>query len=125
MTIPGSNLLNMALGLIGAQQVMWSRYGSKTTNAAGFDVVTWFAPVGVFGSFQPVSATMMQQLGLDMTKNYATFFASSEFGEPDRDKTGDRLTYDGKTYLIESKTPWHAQDGWEYVLCVEVTNAPT
>ena len=124
MTVPGSNLLNMAMGLIGAQAVGWRKYLGKTTNAAGFDVVTWAAAVTTYGSFQPVTAAMIQQLGLDMTKNYATFFASAEFGDPDRDKTGDRLTYAGKTYQIESKTPWHAQDSWEYVLCVEVTNAP-
>ena len=124
MTVPGSNLLNRAMGLIGVQAVGWRKYAGKVTNAAGFDVVTWAAAVTVKGSFQPVSAAMVQQLGLDMTKNYATFFASDQFGDPDRDKTGDRLIYAGKTYQIESKTPWYAQDSWEYVLCVEVTNAP-
>jgi hypothetical protein len=123
MTVPGSNLLNMAMGLIGAQAVGWRKYLGKVTNAAGFDVITWAEAVTVYGSFQPVSDAMVQQLGLDMTKNYATFFASENFGEVDRDKTGDRLVYAGKTYQIESKTPWHSQDGWDYVLCVEVKNA--
>ena len=123
MTIPGSNILNMAMGLIGAQTVAWSRFLGLTTNAAGIDVPSWMAPMNVTGSFQPVSATLVQQLGLDMTKNYATFFASQDFGDPDRDKTGDRLGYAGKVWQVESKTPWYAQDGWEYVLCVEVTNA--
>lgn len=123
MTVPGSNILRMALGLIGPQTVGWRAFLGMTQNAAGFEVPTWAASVNVLGSFQPVSSTLLQQLGLDWTKNYATFFASGQFGDVDRDKTGDRLTYAGKTYQIESKTPWYAQDGWEYVLCVEVTNA--
>ena len=122
MSVPGSNLLNMALGLISSQAVGWRAYVGKTINAAGFEVPTFAEPVTVYGSFQPVSDNMVQQLGLDMTKNYATFFASRNFGEVDRDKTGDRLIYAGRVYQIESKTPWHDQDGWDYVLCVELKN---
>lgn len=123
MTVPGSNLLNMALGLIGPQSVQWLRFQGITQNAAGFDVPTWQAPVEVLGSFQPVQASLLQQLGLDWTKNYATFFASYDVTDVDRDKTGDRLIYAGRTYQVESKNPWFAQDGWENVLAVEVTNA--
>lgn len=121
--IPGSNLLAMAAGLIGQQVVAWSQFQGMTTNAAGFEVPTWADPVDIPGSLQPVSATLVQQLGLDMTRNHVTFFASASFGDVDRDKTGDRLAYAGRVYQIESKTPWHAQDGWEYVVAVEVTNA--
>jgi len=111
------------MGLIGAQTVAWSRFTGFTTNAAGVQVPAFSAPVDVVGSFQPVTAKLIEQLGLDFTRNYATFFASENFGDVQRDKTGDRLAYGGKVFQIESKTPWHAQDGWEYVLCVEVTNA--
>lgn len=121
--IPGSNILARAAGLIGQQVVAWSQFQGMTTSAAGFEVPTWADPVDIPGSLQPVSATLVQQLGLDMTRNYVTFFASANFGDVDRDKTGDRLAYAGRVYQIESKTPWHAQDGWEYVVAVEVTNA--
>lgn len=123
MTFPGGNILNIAMRLIAPQSVEWRRFLGITTNAAGIDVPTWQAPVTIYGSFQPVSATLMQQLGLDMTKSYATFFASQPMQDVDRDRTGDRLTYNGKTWQIESKTEWFPQDGWEYILCVEVTNA--
>lgn len=123
MTVPGSNLLNMALGLIAGQRVGWRQYLGMVTNPAGVKVVTWAAAVDVFGSFQPVPATLLQQYGLDVSKNYATFYASRDMTDPDRNKTGDRLIYAGKVYQVESKTPWFAQDGWESVLCVEVTNA--
>lgn len=123
MTVPGSNLLNMALSLIGPQPVAWAAFSGMTTNAAGIDVPTWAAAVTVYGSFQPASNTLLQTLGLDWNKNYAIFYASQAFTEPDRDMSGDRLTYAGKTYQVESGSKWFTQDGWEGVLCVEVTNA--
>jgi len=122
MTIPGSNLLNMAMGLIGAQRVQWLRFDMMATNAAGVDVPGFLEPVEVTGSFQAVSANLIKELGLDFTRNYATFFASQNFGDVNRGKTGDRLIYAGRTYQIESETPWFSQDGWKYVLCVELTN---
>lgn len=123
MSFPGGNILSVALGLIPSQAVGWQRFLGIVTNAAGIDVPTWRAPVTIRGSFQPVSATLMQALGLDMTKNYATFYASQPMQDVDRDKTGDRLTYNGKTWQIISKTEWYPQDGWDGILCVEVTNA--
>lgn len=123
VSIFGTNLLNVAAGLIGVQVVAWRRFTGRAPNAAGIQVDTYAASVDVEGSFQPVPATLLQQLGLDMTKNYATFYASRDFGDPDRDKAGDLLTYAGLTYKVISKNPWYAQDGWESVMCVQVTNA--
>jgi len=121
LTIPGSNILNMAMGLIGAQTVGWLQFTGFATNAAGVDVPNFAAPVDVPGSFQAVPFKLVQELGLDWSKTYGTFYASRNFGDPERDKTGDRLTYAGKVWQIVSKTTWHAQDGWDYVLCVELT----
>jgi len=123
MIVPGANLLTMAHGLIGRQAVSCRPFLGLTANAAGNKVPSYGATVELYGSFQPVSASMLQQLGLDWSKNYATFYCERVFNEPERDKTGDLLTYNGKTYRVESRTPWFAQDGWESVLCVEVTNA--
>lgn len=122
--IPGSNLLNMALGLISGQAVGWRRYLGKSPNAAGIMVVTWATPVTITGSFQPIDGKLLQQYGLDLTKDYATFYASQEFTDPERDKTGDRLEYGGQTWQVEGKCPWYLQDGWSRVLCVRITNAP-
>ena len=121
--IPGSNLLNMALGLISGQQVGWRRYLGKVKNPAGVQVVTWAAAVDIMGSFQPIDSKLFQQYGLDVSKEYATFYSSQGFTDPERDKTGDRLIYGGEVWQIESKCPWLLQDGWSRVLCVRVTNA--
>lgn len=123
MIVPGSNLLAMAFGIIGMQAVEWSVFQGLVTNSAGIEVPTWAAPVTIGGSIQPVPKDLIQQLGLDWTKNYVNFYASAAMEDVTRDKTGDRLAYAGKTYQILSNNDWFAQDGWKGVLAVEVTNA--
>lgn len=123
MIVPGSNLLNMAFGVIGQQAVEWSSFLGNITNAAGVKVPSWAAPTTLGGSFQPVARSLYQQLGLDFTKNYANFYASADVMDVLRNKSGDRLAYAGKTYQVLSNTDWFAQDGWKGVMCVEVTNA--
>lgn len=121
--IPGSNLLNMALGLISAQAVEWRRFLGTTTNAAGIKAATWAPPTAIFGSFQPIDSKLFQQYGLDLSKDYATFYSSQTFTDPERNKTGDRIIYDGQVWQVESKCPWMPQDGWTRVLLVKVPNA--
>lgn len=123
MIVPGSNLLAMALGVIGPQPVQWLPFVALVTNAAGVKVATWGAPVTVHGSFQPVARNLIQTLGLDFAKSYATFYATANVMDVLRNKTGDRLIYAGKTYQVVSNTDWFAQDGWKGIMCVEVTNA--
>lgn len=120
MIVPGSNLLALAMGVIGQQQVQWLRYTGMTTTSAGVERPTWAAPVTITGSVQPVDTSLLQQLGLDWTRNYITFYAPAEFQEVERDQSSDRITYAGRTYQVLSGTNWFAQDGWEKVICVEV-----
>ena len=123
MIVPGSNLLRQAFGMIARQPVQWLQFQGITKNEAFVEVPAWAAPVNIAGSFQPIDRNLYQTLGLDWTKNYANFYDENTFKDVTRDITGDRLIYAGKTYQIESKQPWFTQDGWEKVLCVEVTNA--
>lgn len=123
MIVPGSNLLTQAHNLIGRQTLQWLAYAGMTTLADGSKAPSWAAPVTVRGSFQPASRNMIQQLGLDWNKDYHTFYNERAFKDVERDITGDRLVFAGRTYQIESKTPWFQQDGWESVLCAKVTNA--
>lgn len=120
MIIPGSNLLALALGVIGNQQVQWLKYAGTTVTPAGIQRPTWDAPVTINGSIQPVDANTLQQLGLDWTRNYVSFFAPAEFEEIERDQSSDRIAYAGRTYQVVGKTAWFYQDGWDKVICVEV-----
>lgn len=120
MIVPGSNLLAMAMGVVGQQSVQWLRFTGMTTNTAGQERPTWAAPVTILGSIQPVDANTLQNLGLDWTRNYVTFYAPVEFREIERDQSSDRIAYAGRTYQVVGKTAWFYQDGWDKVICVEV-----
>ncbi|WP_197335302.1 phage collar protein [Ralstonia solanacearum] len=63
--IPGSNLLGLALSVIGKQRVEYFRYIGRKTNDIGDDVSVYADPVPMFGSVQAVDRNMYQYLGLD------------------------------------------------------------
>lgn len=120
MLVPGSNLLQLALGVIGQQAVEWRRYAGQETLANGAVRTRWGNPTTIYGSLQPADSRLLQQLGLDWTKNYVVFRGSAAFTDVDRDQTGDKLSYGGKTYQIVGKTDWYLQDGWQAVVAVEL-----
>lgn len=120
MLVPGSNLLAMALRVIAPQSVLYSRFVSRTANAAGKYVTTYADPVSLQGSFQAVPRNLYQQFGLDLQKNYNAFYASQNIIDVNRNVSGDQLTYQGRKYQCESITPWFFQDGWVGVLVVDI-----
>jgi len=119
MSVPGSNLLAAAFTVITPQPVTYRASTGRTTNAAGLMTPTYAAPVTVYGSFQAVNTNMMAQLGLDMSKRYAMFYASRRFREPDRGNPPDAFTYDGRRWIGVSGVDWYAIDGWDSVLVVD------
>lgn len=120
MSVPGSNLLSRALGAIRPQKVGYLQWTGKTTNAVGKDVPTFAARRDVWGSFQPVSLDDMKAVGLDLSKSYATFYATGTYRPVQRDGGADRFAYAGRLYEAMGKVGWAAQDGWDAVLLVDV-----
>lgn len=121
MSIPGLNLLALASTVIAQQGVAYERWLANTTNAEGNDVPAYAAPVTVWGSFQPVSLDRIESLGLDMGRDYATFYATGAYRPGWRDDSPDRFTYGGRTWEASGVVDWFAQDGWEAVLMVAVS----
>jgi len=120
MRIPGGNLFTMASRLIAQQVVQYSRWASRTPNDVGQDVDTYAEAVPMSGSVQAVPRALYQALGLDFTKSYVTFTTPNDIQDLGRDRTGDKFTYFGRTYFVESETDWHDIDGWTQALCVDV-----
>lgn len=125
MSVPGSNLLAQALTALGQQAVVYRRCTSRTTDAAGRQVSVYATPVTVYGSFQAVNTDLLTSYGLDMNKQYATFFASAQFNEPNRDQSPDAFDYGGRRWIAVTSVDWYAQDGWNSVLVVDSGPAPT
>lgn len=120
--IPGMNLLEVALGAIAPQEpVQYLRANGRTTNAAGYLVPTFDAPVSVeLSSVQAVSRNSYYFQGLDLSKKYVTWYVPREVLGLERDSSGDRMTYNGELFQVENTTDWAGQDGWVAALCVKL-----
>jgi hypothetical protein len=118
--IPGQNLLNMALTVIAKQSITYYSVKARNINSVG-QTVTWYNPgIVVLGSFQPVPRALYMVYGLDLQKDYYTFYASKNIIDLGRDATGDQIAFNGDRFQVESANDWYALDGWKGVLCVRV-----
>lgn len=120
--IPGSNILNMAMRIVGKQSFDYYAFLSRTPNSVGQDIATYASPVTLQGSVQAVPRTLYQQYGLDFQRNYINIYASQTIIDVSRDVSGDQILFNGNTYQCVSVTPWNAIDGWNAVLCVQLTS---
>jgi hypothetical protein len=118
--IPGQNLLNMCLTLIHKQTVQYYQFVSRETNSVGQDITTYASPIILVGSFQPVPRKLYELYGLDLQKDYSTFYTSNNLLDITRDVSGDQIAYIGRRYQVESDNDWFSQDGWKGVLCVDL-----
>ena len=118
--IPGINLLNMALGVIQPQQITWFRFLGNTENELGQDIPAFDAGTPILGSFQPVDARTVQQLGMDIQKSYRNLYTSHPIESLKRDTSPDYLLFQGRKYQVMGDTDWIAQDGWKALMFVDV-----
>jgi hypothetical protein len=122
--IPGSNILSMALGVIGKSTFSHYAFKSRTPNAIGQDVPIYALPVALQGSVQPVPRSLYQQYGLDFQRNYINVYVSKAVLDVTRNVSGDMIVWNGHSFECVSTTPWNSIDGWTAVLCVQVPNGP-
>jgi hypothetical protein len=111
----------MAQRVIPPQAVTWERMTGRAENAAGYTVPTYAPAVPIRGNVQPVPQTKYQALGLDFNREYVTLHTPAGVVAVGRDESGDRITYNGATYLCESLTDWSGQAGWVAVVAVKVS----
>lgn len=122
--IPSSNLLATALSIIAQQSVVLHKFVSRETNEYGLDVATYADPVSVMGSMQPIARNLYDQYGLDLSKNYYTFYTKYDVSDVRRDTSGDQVTFNGRRYQVLSSLDWAAVDGWRGLLMVELGPEP-
>lgn len=120
MLVPGSNILNMALSVIGKQSFQYLAFKERVTQPNGNDVATYNSPMILQGSIQPVQRTLYVQLGLDLQRNYINVYVSRDILDITRDVSGDQIIWNCKKWQCLSKTAWSAIDGWDQVLCVQI-----
>lgn len=120
MSIPGQNILNMASQLILFQTIQYYQFESRALNAIGQDVATYLSVVNIIGSWQPVPRKLYIVYGLDLQKDYFTFYTSNPVLDITRDVSGDQIAFNNRRYQVESANDWFQLDGWKGVLCVDL-----
>jgi len=116
--IPGQNILNMALQIIAKQTIQYYAFVNRSLNAVGQDIATYAAVQNIVGSWQPVPRQVYVLYGLDLQKDYFTFYTSNNLLDITRDVSGDQIAYRGRRYQVESNNDWYQLDGWKGILCV-------
>lgn len=126
MKIPGSDILNMALGAINAEKPKLSRVilPLPAPDASGIVTPSYYARVAIKASFQPVPRAQYEALGLDLQKNWAYCYTSEPLQDLERNAACDMLDYGGRRYNVTSNEPWNKQDGWGASLCVDIGPSP-
>lgn len=116
----GSNLLSVALGIIGTSTVNIYRFTGRSRNSIGNLVSRFAAPVQAHVSVQAVPRQLMHQLGLDMQKSYIMVYAVDRISDILRDTSGDLVEWNNVFWQTESSTEWYNIDGWQSTICVDV-----
>jgi hypothetical protein len=135
MMIPGSNILKLALSVIGSQTVNWFEFESSAPGPTGLQLATYAVPQTVtLGSVQPVPRSRYEAYGLDRQRSYVTWFvpnvnAQSITRDPDANgdviewpvnKDGSLISGTSRRYQLVGDTPWTSIDSWTYVLGIDI-----
>jgi hypothetical protein len=120
MLVPGSNLLAIALGVIGKQTIVLYKEVSRVQQPKGDWLSTYAPGVPVEGSWQPVDSRKYAELGLDLKKKYFNFYTSELIVGADRGRGADQATYGGRKYATVGDTAWSLVDGWQAAIFVDI-----
>lgn len=120
MIVPGSNLLNMALSIIGSDTILFSKFLGRELNAAGKYINVYAPQVPLEGSWQPMDQRAYQTYGLDLQKQYFMFYTSEVVESIARGSAPDLVERNGRKYETKGDTPWFSVDGWTAAMFVDV-----
>jgi|SRR5690606_38349006 len=116
----GPNLLGLALSALGGQTVQWHRFKSRSQNNRGQWITEYHNPTDILGSWQPVDAQTVKELGLDTSKRYHNLFTSHPVDAVNRGESPDVVVMDGRRHEVVGNMDWYRQNGWRGLLCVDV-----
>jgi hypothetical protein len=120
MKILGGHILKMAMSVVGTQCVQYRRFTGRTVNSYGDDVSSYGNWTSVKGQFQSVDRKAYMLLGLQMNKNYATFYSEAEVQDLQRDQSGDQFMYGNHTYEVMSNNDWKCPQGFVGSMGVQI-----
>jgi len=124
MLVPGSNVLGIALSVIGKQRFSYKAFVSRSLNTVGQDVPVYAQGIPLMGSVQPPPRELFDRYGLDLQRDYLMFYVQKSMLDVTRDVSGDRIEFANKNYQVLTKTNWMPIDGWISLLAVQIPDEP-
>lgn len=122
--IPGIDLLNTVLQVLGTQTVIYYQNTGVTIGTSGNTVPQYAAAVTVTEcSFQPMPKRLYANYGFEFNEEIFSWYVSQTVIDVQRNKAGDRVDFDGSKYNVQSITPWQAIDGWVEAICIRIGDA--
>jgi len=118
--IPGQDLLRMALTMITRQGVTYYKAAYRVINSLGQYLTTFEPGSLMYGSWQPVPRALLIKYGLNLQKDYYTFYTPNNVLDLDREITADQIAFNGQLFQVESDNDWYMLDGWKGVLCIHI-----
>lgn len=116
-----NNLLGIAMGAVGSQQVDFYQFQGVTQDSSYRDVPSWSSiPKKIRANVQAVTQAQVNQMGLDISRKYKTVFAELSINAINQGGMPDRFHFEGATWEIVDATNWHNQNGWSYCLVVRL-----
>lgn len=114
------NLFNMAIGLIGQDEVYLKKFTGNTPNDVGQLVPSYAEPYQIDASFQSTPKEIYSQLGLDLNKHYFFLYTNIDVLELEKGVSSDRVLHNGYEFQILYDIDWIVFNGWKGVLCVRL-----
>lgn len=122
MMVPGSNLLNMALGVIQpTANVTYQEYVGKGENEFGTTVPQYGPEKPLIGvSVQPMSKQQVKQTGLELNRSYIQIWSTTNVQGGYRGRENDIIVWAGYKWQVMPDSDWMIQDGWTRIVAVKL-----
>lgn len=122
MMVPGSNLLNMALGVIQPTRgaTVEGYLGEVENDFGGTEVSYKPAAPLVNVSIQPMSKQQTQQTGLALNKSYIQIWVNHQIQGAYRGRQNDIINWAGYRWEVQPDADWMIQDGWVRIIAVKL-----
>ena len=116
------NILNVAMNVIGSQDVGYQKWIGKEVSADGIEVKTYAPVVTVRGAAQAVTSKVMQQLKLDVNRHYRKFYLPIAVLDLQAPNRADRIVFEGFVWAIIDMNNWYNYNGWVGIVAVREDN---
>jgi len=124
MSVPGSNLLRLALSVLGKSSVNYFQYAGVAQGPTGLDTATYDPAITIItGTVQPVNTARYQEFGLDFSKRYIVWFVPNLNAvdlSRNPDISGDVIEFKGRRFQLMNNTDWFQIDGWMSPMAVDI-----